>query len=157
MEYLVIIIIVILCSGLILYFYHRFVTKTYPQKTDKLLNSVSGLDEIGLKRNENVFNGVYRNYFVSVYATTSVKSYDVYGGDRFQVWVATAPEPEQLKQIGGFFGKYLVSGEKEGFAYVGFMVNAKTSPDIKDSIIKRLDLLINLLDENRIKPFKTIY
>lgn len=154
MEYIVLTLISVLCTGLIFLIYRRYVSKTYPQKTEKLLNSVFDLEEIGLKRNENGFNGIIRNYFVSVYATTSMKSYDVYGGDRFQVWVATAPEHGQLKNIGGFFGKYMISGEKNGFAYVGYMINAKSTPDAKKTITDSLNTLINLLEENKIKPYE---
>ena len=153
MEYLILALITVLCSGLIFFIAKKYITKTYPQKTEKLLNSVFELEEIGLKRNESGFNGTYRNYFVSVYATTSLKSYDVNGGDRFQVWVATAPELGQLKTIGGFLGKYIISGETNGFAYVGYLINAKTIIDAKKTIIESLNILITKLEENNIKPF----
>lgn len=154
MEYIALIALSLGFIGLILFIKNRFLNKTYPEKTEKLLNSVLELDEIGLKKNDSGFNGHYRNYFISVFATTSMKSYGPMGGDKFQVWVSTAPEKGQLKKLGGFFGKFMVSGESNGFAYVGFLVNAKATNNAKQSIIDQLNELISLLENQQVKPFE---
>lgn len=134
-----------------------FIKKRYPQKVDQLLSAVTELEEIGLKRDEKGYSGYYRNFFITIYATTSLPNFDANywttGGNRYQVWVAVAPEPGQLKGLGGFFGKYLVSGETAGFAYIGFMVNADATHDAKRTIIEKIQTLIGILEEKNIRPY----
>lgn len=153
MEYLILTLVVVFCIVLLLFIQKRYTQKTYPRKTGKLLNSVLQLQEIGLQKTDDGYKGMYRNFFVSVFATTSIKSYVPYGGDRFQVWVSIAPQAGQLDKLGGFFGKYIVSGQTNGFATIGFMVNAKATPDAQQEIIDRLNVLVNILNDNGVKAF----
>lgn len=157
MEYLVLILVMGSIAGLIFLIYFWFLKKRYPAKTEQMLNSVIELEEFGLKKNENGFSGNYRNYLINIYATTSLPSFDANyfnsGGDRYQVWIATAPEPGQLKGLGGFFGKYMITGETTGFAYIGFLINAKITPDAKKTIMERINTLITLLEEKKVRPY----
>lgn len=153
MEYLIIFLIAGLSIGLITLYYFRFVRKTYPQKTQQLLNNVINLESLGLKRKDDRYEGWYRNFYISIFATKGTFAYNVYGGERYQVWVSTSAGPGLLKSSTGFFGKYLVSGQQENFAYIGFMVNAQATNDSEASIHERLDELITHLDSTGIKPY----
>ena len=156
MGYITIIGIIIVFIGIIFFIKRRFISKTFPNKTEELLNYISDIEDIGLIRYTDRYHGNYRNFPVSVFATTSMKSYEYYGGDQFHVWIATAPKKEQLKSIGGFFGKYLVSGEKDGFAYIGFNIRANSTNSNKDTIIQLINKLIDVLKSNQIEPFTPI-
>lgn len=118
-----------------------------------MLDSLDQLDEIGLKRDENGYNGNYRSYPVYVYATTSIKRIGYFQGDKFQIWVIIAPEPGQLKGLGGFFGKYLVAGQKPGYAMIGFLVNYNTTASPEERIKFKLDTLVDDLEGNGIRPY----
>lgn len=135
--------------------YRWFTTKRYPQKTAAMLDTLPELQNIGLHRDANGYNGNYRGFPVYIYATTSMKSYGPYGGNKFQVWVLTAPQPGDLKGIGGFFGKYLVAGEKPGYAMVGFLLNFNSTSTPADDIKSMLDTLIDVLNQNSIKAFQS--
>ncbi len=141
-------------AGLLLLVYKWFTTKRYPQKTNAMLDSLPALESIGLVRDANGYNGKYRDFLVYIYATTSIKPIGYYEGNKFQVWVIAAPEPEQLKGLGGFFGKYLVAGEKPGYAMVGFLVNFNATSNPAGEIQARLNELITALQQNNVKPYQ---
>jgi hypothetical protein len=153
MEYLVLFGMSLGFIGLIFLIKNRFVNKTYPQKTNEMADSVKELTFIGFNRNANGYQGQIRNYDVNIYPTTSIKSYGYMQGDMFQVWVNIAPEVGQLKGLGGFFGKYLVIGEKPGFAMIGFTARHYTGSNSAETIKYKLDELINNLIEKGVKPY----
>jgi hypothetical protein len=58
-----------------------------------------------------------------------------------------------IKGVGGFFGKYLVTGEKPGYAMVGFLVNFNATSTPAEDIKVQLDTLIDILNQRSIKPY----
>ncbi|GEM_PF-2880690 len=138
--------------GLLVFVYLWFTKKRYPQKTGKMLDALPKLETIGLKRDANGFSGVYRAYPVYVYATTSMNT-GYWGGNKYQVWVITAPQPGDLKGIGGFFGKYLVAGERPGYAMVGFLTHYSSTGTPAEDIHVQLDQLIDVLLQQEIKAY----
>lgn len=145
---------IIVVGALLWFIRSQFVNKTYPRKTSAMLDALPALEAIGLKRDENGISGKYLNYPVYIYATTSMKPIGFYEGNKYQVWVIAAPEPGQLKGLGGFFGKYLVAGEKPGYAMVGFLLNFNTTSTPADDIQAKLDELISALQQNEVKPYQ---
>lgn len=151
-NYLVIVILAVM-AGLLFLVYRWFTGKRYPQKTSAMLDTVPDLEQIGLKRDANGYSGKYRDFLVYLYATTSMKPMGPYGGNKFQVWVIAAPQPGQLKGLGGFFGKYLVAGEKPGYAMVGFLINFNATSTPAEDIRVQLDELITALRQNEVAPY----
>ncbi|HBG71312.1 MAG: hypothetical protein A2W93_01650 [Bacteroidetes bacterium GWF2_43_63] len=139
--------------ALLFVIYRWFTTKRYPEKTEAMLDTLPDLQSVGLKRDANGYSGQYRNYPVYIYATTSLKPVGYFQGNKFQVWVLTAPQPGDLKGIGGFFGKYLVAGEKPGYAMVGFLVNFNATSTPAEDIRLKLDELIDELLKHDIKAY----
>lgn len=139
---------------LLILVYRWFTKKRYPGKTSAMLDALPGLESIGISRDANGYSGHYRNYPVYIYATTSMKPVDYYGGDKYQVWVIAAPQPGDMKGIGGFFGKYLVAGEKPGYAMVGFLINFNATKTPADDIRLKLDELIDVLLQHEVKAYQ---
>jgi hypothetical protein len=139
--------------ALLFFLRKMFVSKVYPQKTGKMLDQLPDLNEIGLHRDENGYSGSYRDFPIYIYATTSIKPVGYYEGNKYQAWVIAAPEKDQLGSLGGFFSNYLVSGKKEGYAMIGFLVNFNSSINPAEDIRVNLEKLINILNEKRIKPY----
>lgn len=114
-----------------------------------MLDNVSDIQSLGLQRMNDRYSGIVDGYHTSVFATT-----DPQHRDRFQVLVATAPQPGQLSQMGGFFSNYFVSGEQPGFAYVGFRFNPNAANDPAQSLSALLKNLIGTLREQNVAAFK---
>lgn len=151
-----ILVLLLLSSGSIvgiIFLARYFTKKVYPERTEKMLDALPSLTEIGLQRDQNGYSGKYRDFPVYIYATTSIKSYGPYGGNRFQVWIIAAPEKEQVKGLGGFFGKYIISGEKEGYAMIGFMLSFDATATPAADVRTRLDEMIGIMEEKKIKPY----
>lgn len=134
------------------------VNKHYPKKTNAMLDTLPALESIGMVRDANGYNGKYRDFLVYIYATSVPLSNRNFNnnlsvGNKFQVWVLAAPQPGELKGVGGFFGKYLVSGEKPGYAMVGFILNYNTTSTPAEDIKVKLDALIDILIQRSIKPY----
>jgi hypothetical protein len=134
---------------IIIFITKKFTNVTLPKKTAAMLDDIEGVKELGLERNESGYRGTYRNYFVSIFATTRPGAYN----ERYQVVVSVAPEKDQLKNIGGFFSTYFVSGEQAGFAYAGFMLNPNIYNETEGNLQRRLDTLINILEKENVKPY----
>lgn len=139
-----------ICVIFILFYMKRFASKTYGKKTSAMLDNIEGVAELGFQRTETGFSGAYRDFQVHIFATTAPGALK----NRFQVFVSTAPEPGQLKSIGGFFSNYLVSGEQSGFAYTGFILNPNYYNDAEQNLKRRLDVLIDMLVDAKVKPYK---
>ncbi|MPM06943.1 hypothetical protein SDC9_53247 [bioreactor metagenome] len=140
--------------ALLFVIYRWFTAKRYPQKTSAMLDTLPSLESIGIRRDANGYSGQYRNYPVYIYATTSMKPVGYFQGNKFQVWVIAAPQPGDLKGIGGFFGKYLVAGEKPGYAMVGFLINFDATSTPADDIRLKLDELIDVLLQHEVKAYQ---
>lgn len=148
----------LVAAGLLFIIYRWLTTKRNPQKSNEMLSTLPGLESLGIHRDANGYSGIYNEYPVYIYATSTPQSFrnlnnSLLAGDKFQVWLITAPEPGQLKGIGGFFGKYLVAGEKPGYAMVGFVLNFRTSSDPAGDIRQKLDELSKILKEAGVKPY----
>lgn len=114
-----------------------------------MLDNVSDIQALGLQRMNDRYSGIVDGYHTTIFATTDPRH-----RDRFQVLVATAPQPGQLSQMGGFFSNYFVSGEQPGFAYVGFLFNPNASNDPSQSLSVLLKNLIGTLRDHKIDPYK---
>lgn len=112
-------------------------------------DNVSDIQSLGLQRMNDRYSGIVDGYDTSIFATT-----DPQHRDRFQVLVATAPQPGQLSQMGGFFRNYFVSGEQPGFAYVGFLFNPNAASDPSQSLSVLLKTLIGTLRAHNVAPYK---
>jgi hypothetical protein len=154
MEILVVFLLIALCFGLIFLISRWFLKNRYPKKTAEMLQSVPDLEKTGLKRTDQGYAGYFHNYYVTVYATTSLKRTGYMGGDNFQVWVMISPEPGQMKGLGGFFGKYMVVDGKQGFTMIGFVLKYDQDLNTGEVIQNKLQLLVDLLAEKGVKPFK---
>jgi hypothetical protein len=139
-----------ICILFILFYMKRFNSKTYGKKTSAMLDTIDGVAELGFQRTETGFAGPYRDFQVHIFATTAPGALN----NRFQVVVAVAPEPGQLKGIGGFFSNYLVMGEQPGFAYAGFILNPNLYNDAEQNLKRRLDVLIDMLVDAKVKPYR---
>ncbi|MBX7046344.1 MAG: hypothetical protein K1X86_10965 [Ignavibacteria bacterium] len=140
----------IVCVLFIVFYMKRFTSKTYVQKTSAMLDTIEGVAEIGLQRTETGYSGPYRDFHVHIFATTAPGALN----NRYQVVVGVAPEPGQLKSIGGFFSNYFVMGEQPGFAYAGFILNPNMYNDAEQNLKRRLDVLIDMLVSANVKPYK---
>ena len=154
METLVLFLIAFGSFGLLFIVRKWFITKRYPQKTGEMLTSIASIENYCLKRDTYGYSGYYKEYFINLYATTSIKSYGHMQGDLFQVWVYVAPEEGQLKGLGGFFGKYLVSQPQPKYAMIGFTKHYYSSSDNTSEIISMLDELIEKLREKNVQAYK---
>ncbi len=152
MEYLVVLALPVIFLGLIFIIRYRLVNKVIPQKTAKMAESVQDLSFSGFNRTEHGYRGTVRGYDVNVYATSAPGTGHMQG-DLFQIWVNIAPEPGQLKGLGGFFGKYLVAGERPGFAMIGFTINYVSGSNATNDILHFLNKLIDSLTEKGIKAY----
>lgn len=152
LENLIAILVFSAIMGIAVFFIIRYF-KNMPKRTEALLDSAYELETIGIKRNASGYGGTYKNYLVSIYATASNMGHGRLSGNCFQVWLSIAPEPGQTKNIGGFSGKYMVLGEKNGYAMIGFIINKDMSNDCNSDMINELDRLIDVLKERGIKPF----
>lgn len=146
---IILIIIVPVCILIIWRMKNRFISSTYPAHTSQMLEDIRGLEEIGLLKNEKGYKGIYRDFHINIYATTTFRA-----NDRFQVLLATAPKPGQLKMLKGLTSLYFVIGETDGFAYAGFYINPKIYNDHESSLKGRIDKLINILNENNVMPYQ---
>lgn len=153
MEYLAILIYPAVCIGLIILIRQYFVKKRYPNKTGSMLDSVQKLGIKGYKRTENGYEGKEGEFNVYIYASTSISQVGHMQDNLFQVWLTIAPQPGQLKGLGGFFGKYMVTGEKPGYAMIGFTLRFDTRTDATENLISMSKNLTQKLQENGVKPY----
>ena len=147
--------VLIIFGMLALLFFIRkmFVSKVYSKKTEKMLDQLPNLNELGLHRDKNGYSGKYHGFLIYIYATTSIKPMGYYEGNKYQAWVIAAPEKDQLGSLGGFFKNYLLAGKKEGYVMIGFLVNFNSSINPAEDIRVNLEKLINILNEKGIKPY----
>ncbi len=153
MEMLVPFLLLIGSFGLIFLVYRWFVTKRYPNKTSRMLDAIPELEQIGLHRTNQGYAGYYRKYYVNIYATTSLKVAGYMSGSNFQVWVSIAPEPDQLKGLGGFFGKYMVLNQQADYAMIGFVLKYIPGLNSEEAIQNKLQRLVDALIEKGVKPY----
>jgi hypothetical protein len=151
MDTLILFFIAAGCAALLFIIYKWFLTKRYPKKTNQMLDSIPELEKIGLKRTAQGYAGICQEYYVNVYATTSLKRTGYMSGDNFQVWVSVLPD-EQIKSLSGFYGDYMqVKGE--GYSMIGFILRYIPGLDTEDAIQNKLLRLIEKLNEKGVKPY----
>jgi hypothetical protein len=159
MEYIVIVALPILIGAVIYYFYKQYTGKSYAQKTSNIADSAQGLLSMGFTRDANGYRGSYRGFYINIYTTASSSgnyqnlANTSMSGPKFQVWASVAPKEGQLKQLGGFLGKYLVNQGQPGYAMIGFLVNHNAGSDQTGEILNRLNQLLNALNENGVMPY----
>lgn len=154
MEYLVLVLIMMASAGAIFLVYRKFTKHTYPEITGNILQSLVGLEKIGLFRQHDRLQGLVHNYPVSVFATTSLKRYGPLGGEKIQVMVAISTGSDKVKQLAGLPSDYFVQGQTDTYAYILFIVDVNTSADVTNSVELKLDRLIHWLKENRFEPYR---
>lgn len=142
MEYLAVLIMPIVFGVIIFLVYKQYTGKGYAAKTDKIAESAQGLTLHGFKRTVHGYTGNYQGYDVNIYPTTT-PGYGYMQGPMFQVWISIAPFEGQLKGFGGFFGKYIVAGERPGYAMIGFTLRHSSGTDQTADLIAMLDTLVN--------------
>ncbi len=153
MNYLVPLIYTVGCFGLIFIIRQYFVKKRYPNKTGSMLDSIQNISFKGYKRTANGYEGKEGIYDVYIYASTTISQVGHMQGNLFQVWLTIAPQPGQLKGLGGFFGKYMVTGEKPGYAMIGFTLRHDNSTDASENLTSMTKTLTQQLQENGVKPY----
>jgi len=153
MEYLAMLIYPAVCIGLIGFIWYYFTKKHYPKKTGSMLDSVQKLSLNGYSRTEHGYQGKDSGYDVYLYATTTIKQVGPAQGDLFQILIPIAPQPGQLKGLGGFFGKYMVTGEKLGYAMIGFDLRYNSRTDATENLLGMTRTLTQKLQENGVKPY----
>lgn len=154
MEYLILLLIMFACAAAIFLVYRKFARHTYPEKTSSILQSLVGLEKIGLFRQHDRLQGSVHNYPVSVFATTSLKRYGALGGEKVQVMVAISAGTDMSKQLAGLPSDYFIQGRTDNFAYILFIVDVNTSTDVANTVELKLDSLIHWLKENHLEPYK---
>ncbi len=152
MEYLVVLAMPLIFGVIIFMVYKQYTGKNYAQKTDKLADSIQEITLNGFKRTVHGYSGKYKGYDVNIYPTTS-PGYGYMKGPMYQVWVSIAPMEGQLKGLGGFFGKYMVVGERPGYAMIGFAIRHVSGTNQTTDILDSLNRLTNDLSEKGVMPY----
>lgn len=152
MEILGIIAMMLLCAALILWVYKRYTGKSYAAKTERIANSAVELTLSGFKRTEHGYSGKQQGYDVVIYPTTT-PGYGYMKGPMFQVWVIIAPQEGQLKGLGGFFGKYMVTGERPGYAMIGFALRHSPGTEQSADLLAMLETLIAALKSKDVAAY----
>jgi hypothetical protein len=142
-----------LLFGVIIFFvYKQYTGKNLAKKTDTMADNIIGITTHGFTRNVHGFRGTYRGYDVNIYPT-STPGVGYMQGKLFQVWIGIAPMEGQLKGLGGFFGKYLVAGERPGYAMIGFALRYSSGTDQSAELISLINQLVDDLQSKGVVAY----
>jgi hypothetical protein len=152
MEYLAVLIMPVVFGLIIFFVYKQYTGKNLAQKTDAMADNIIGITSHGFARNVHGFRGTFRGYDVNVYPS-STPGVGYMQGKLFQVWISIAPFEGQLKGLGGFFGKYMVVGERPGYAMIGFTLRYDSGTDQSSELINLINKLVDDLQAKGVMTY----
>lgn len=149
MEYVFIIVAVPLCIAITIYLFKRFAKKTYPKKIENLYVDIQKLESMGFKFTGDKYEGLFRGFYIYIFVTSNMK-----GNDQVMVMVATNTESGPFDFLKTFSTGYFKNTDGGACTYIGFRLFMKTLYDPVEGIQKKLDKLIDLLNEKTVTPYQ---
>lgn len=145
------ILLIIAIAGMCLIFLITkvFFKKPYSQKIADLYFDLKDLEKHGFIFKEDRYEGMYRDFHVTIFATSNMKSNDL-----AMVMIATDTHSGPIDFLKTFVTGYFKNPDSGGCTYVGFRLLMQMFNDPTHGVIGKLDRLIDLLNKKRVRPFR---